>query len=86
MKSPQQNKSNVCLTKAVAVTPSDSTDLANTATALYIGVSGDVKVTLANDTAGTSVVLKSMPVGLYHMRVSRVWNTGTLATNIIAMR
>ena len=36
---------------ALAVTPSDSVDLANAPKALYIGVTGDITMRLANDTA-----------------------------------
>ena len=48
---------------------------------LYVGVSGDLKVTTAG---GGTVVLKSAPVGWHPVNVTRVWATGTLATDIVA--
>jgi hypothetical protein len=87
--------------QAFAVTPSDTQDLTNAANAvptpfyakaLYIGVAGDVKVTMAGDkgAAGPAgveqpVVFKSVPVGLLNVQVRRVWSTGTAATNIVAL-
>lgn len=66
---------------AFAVTPSDTVNLA-VAGQLYIGVTGDVKVTTIG---GTDVVFKAVPVGwLGVIRVLRVWSTGTTATNIVA--
>ena len=67
---------------AAAVTPNDSTDLTNVARALYIGVAGDVKVdTLGGDT----VTLTAVPVGILPISVTRVYATGTAATNITAL-
>ena len=68
---------------AVAVTPSDSTNLTNTARALYIGGAGNVKV----DTAGgDTVTFNSVASGsVLPVRVKRVYATGTSATNIISV-
>lgn len=67
-------------TTVVAVTPSDSANVA-IAGQLYIGVTGDVKVTAAG---GGTVVFKAVPVGwLGVIKVRRVWSTGTTATNIL---
>jgi hypothetical protein len=83
--------------RAFAVTPSDTADLTNTsgdhdptyAKALYIGVSGDVTVITAGDNsangAGASVLFKAHPVGYMPVQVRRVLNTGTTATNILAL-
>ena len=68
---------------ALAVTPSDSVDLANAPKALYIGVTGDITMRLANDTA--SVLFKAVPVGVLPVRPLRVYATGTTATNILAL-
>jgi hypothetical protein len=74
----------VVATDALAVTPSDSTDLARySTTGLYVGVTGDVKVTL-ND--GSTVTFTSLASGIIHpIAVKRVWATGTTATNIMAV-
>ncbi len=68
---------------AAAVTPADGTNLSSATRGLLVGVSGDVKVTMA---AGGVVTLKNMVEGVVHpLQVIRVWSTGTTATNIIAM-
>lgn len=68
---------------AVAVTTNDSTDLARAPTrALYIGVSGDVKVDLLD---GSTVTFKAAPVGVLYVAAVRVYATGTAATNILAL-
>ena len=65
---------------AAAVTPSDSADLSCFSRALYIGVSGDVSVTIMG---GEHVTFTALPVGILPIRVSRVWATATTATNIL---
>lgn len=69
---------------AAAVTPNDSTDLTNTARALYIGGAGNVTL----DTAGgqTSVAFTGLTAGtILPVRTARVRSTGTTATNIVAL-
>jgi hypothetical protein len=68
--------------KAVAVTPSDTADLASVPRSLFIGVDGDIAVIMADDTA--SVILKNA-TGMLPIMVKRVLATGTTATNIIAV-
>lgn len=62
-----------------------STDavLAPASRRLYIGVSGDVKVDLAE--SGTGIVFKAVPVGFLDVRAVKVYKTGTAATNIVAL-
>lgn len=69
-------------TIAAAVTPSDTVDLTTAPRALYVGVSGDVKVNMLGSGA---VTFKAAPVGVLPIRVSRVYATGTTATNILAL-
>lgn len=70
-------------TKAVAVTPSDSADLArNAIKGLYVGTTGNVKVTTVG---GLTVTFNTVPVGFFPVQVKRVWSTGTTASNIIAL-
>lgn len=64
---------------AVAVTPLDATTIPLT-DSLYIGVSGDVVVTLESDAL---VTYKSVPVGRLHVACKKVM-TATTATNILA--
>ena len=69
---------------AVAVTPSDSTDLATTCRAIYIGGGGNVSVDLAD--TGTAQVLSALDAGkIYRVRAARIRSTGTTATNIVAL-
>ncbi len=66
---------------AAAVTPSDSTDLAYTSRALYIGGSGNVVVTMAG---GGDVTFSAVTAGaILPIRVTRVKATNTTATSII---
>lgn len=69
---------------AVAVTPNDAADLAKVPTkGLYIGVTGDVKITLSS---GNVVTFTALASGTIHpIAVKRVWATGTTATNILAV-
>jgi len=68
----------------IAITPSDTDELVNICTALYVGVSGDIKVTYAGDTVG--VILKSVPIGYLPGLFRKVFATGTTATNLVAVR
>jgi hypothetical protein len=67
----------------VAVTPNDSTDLADMANALFVGVGGDIRIT-GDD--GNDEVFKNVPDGFFlPCRVTRVYSTNTTATDIIAL-
>lgn len=68
--------------RAMEVTPDDDNDMALSARALYIGVSGDIKVTTVD---GDDATFVGHPAGYMPVRVKRVWETGTDATNIIAL-
>ncbi len=68
-------------TRAVAVTPSDSTDLEYTTRGLYIGVAGNLSVVMA----GGDTVIIPVQAGLHPLSVSRVRATGTTATGIVAV-
>jgi hypothetical protein len=66
-----------------AVTPSDSVDLAAASRGIYVGVSGNVKVTTLN---GDAVTFVGLAAGIIHpIAASRVWSTGTAATSIVAV-
>ena len=73
-------------TRAVTITPSDSTDLVETPRALQIHASTNstpVKVTMAGDSAAVTMNLQTGFI--FPLRVSRVWATGTSATIVIAL-
>ena len=66
---------------AVAVTPSDSVDLAYVTRALYVGGAGDVSVQM-----GATVSFIGVQAGsVLPIRVSRVNAAGTTATGIVAL-
>lgn len=66
---------------AVEVTKSDT--VANVFTMLYVGVTGDVKIT---DQYGNVSTFVGVPAGQYiPVRTSLVWSAGTTATNIVGL-
>ena len=68
---------------AIAVTPSDSTDLVNVSRALWIGSAGNVSVVMLS---GATATFTGVPAGsLLPIRVSRVRATLTTAGNILAL-
>ena len=75
---------------AVAISPSDSTDLPNNTRAIYVGGAGNITCIMAcdvtNSGAGTNVVFTAVPVGtILPICVCRVKATGTTATNLVAL-
>mgnify|MGYP000353769980 CR=1 FL=1 len=69
--------------KATAITPNDSADLANATRGLYVGVSGNVKLTLVG---GTTVTFANLAAGTIHpLRVQRIHDTDTTATGLIGV-
>lgn len=70
----------------VAITPS-ATNLSKEDAAhvgIYVGVAGDVEAVMPDDTA---VVFKAVPAGvILPIRVKRINNTLTTATNLLALR
>lgn len=73
-------------TKAVAVTPSDSTDLTTYAKAIYVGGAGNIAVIMKYNSADTGVTFNGVTAGtVLPIQVRRVLATGTTATNIIAL-
>lgn len=68
---------------AVAVTPSDSADLAGVR-ALFVGGAGNVAVTPVN--SGTAVTFVGVTAGqILPVRARRVMSTNTTATDIVAL-
>lgn len=65
-----------------AVTTSDSTDLGFVTRSIWVGVTGDIKITPFGNSTG--VVYKAVPVGRLNVRATRIWATGTTATNLVA--
>ena len=70
-------------TGAAAANLHDSSPLTNgVCRSLYVGVTGDIKVTMAN---GDAVTLTNVSVGVVPVSVKQVWLTGTTATGIVAL-
>lgn len=82
MANPQfPNDSIAPVASATSVIKSDTTVFAATR-GLYVGVSGDVKVDHAS---GETVTYIGLAAGMLHpVSVTRVYSTGTTATNIVA--
>lgn len=66
----------------VAITPHNTTELAKTTRALYVGVAGDVTALMAD---GTVVTYKAVPVGVWPFRVRRINATATTATDMVGL-
>lgn len=68
---------------AFAITPNDSTDLPQVTRALYIGVSGNLAVTMKS---GESVTLVNVQAGtVLPLRLARVMDTNTTAQSIVGL-
>lgn len=68
---------------AGSVTPNDSADLSKPARALYVGGSGDIKMTTEG---GSTVTFQDIVAGsILPVRCVRVFSTDTTATNIVAL-
>lgn len=84
---PRADKSGAQVTalpdRAVGITPSDSSDLAQPVS-VYVGGGGAVKVTPAG--AATPVTFVGLTAGqLVPVQVIRVWATGTTATGLVGV-
>lgn len=79
----QQSRNSGPYSEAIAVTPHNTNELTYVTRAIYVGVTGDVKVNLYG--SGTSITFKAVPVGILPIRVKLVASTGTTATDIVAL-
>lgn len=71
-------------TQAFAITPNDSADLSSTASALYVGYTGNVNIVLSGDT--TPVVFANVPGGsTLPFQVKRVYSTSTTASGLVGI-
>lgn len=69
--------------KITVVTPSDTVDLDYTSCSIYTSDGGNITV---DTQAGDTVLLTALPAGtMLPIRVTRVYATGTTATNIYAL-
>lgn len=69
--------------EAVLVAPSDTNDLAKVTSGIYLGGSGDLRVTLEK---GSTVTFTNLSSGIIHpIAAKRIYATGTMATSILAV-
>lgn len=70
-------------TGAVAITPSNSANLTDKVSALYVGTTGNIRlVTISGD----EVLLTSVPVGILEIGATKIFSTSTTATNIFGLK
>jgi hypothetical protein len=68
---------------AAALTLHDTDELTNYSRWLYVGGTGNLKVTTID---GSVVTFSSIPAGtLLPIRVKLAWSTGSTATNVVAL-
>lgn len=69
---------------AFVITPDDEEDLPYVTRGIYVGVAGDLAVTLVGDSA--PVTFANLAAGVIHpLRVKQVHETGTDAENIVGV-
>ena len=66
---------------AFVVTPDDNTDLTIFSRAVYVGTPGDLRVTLLG---GDTVTFVEAQAGWHPIRATRIWATGTTATDLVS--
>ncbi len=69
-------------TDLAEITPSNTQDLAKTSRALNVGAAGFVRVTTTDGTTASIYVAAGIA---FPVRATRIWQTGTTATGIVAM-
>lgn len=67
-----------------AITPDDTSDLANVTKAVYVGEEGDIVLRAARD--NQDVTFRNVPAGfILDVRVSAVRSTGTTAGSLVGL-
>lgn len=72
-------------TGAVSITPSDSADLTDPVSALWIGGAGSGALKV-DTVGGDTITLTGVPAGLLELAVKKVYSTGTNVTAIIGLK
>lgn len=65
-----------------AVTPNDAVDLPHASRGINVSTSGTVRATTVGGTTETVFVAAG---GAFPLRATRIWQTGTTATDVVAM-
>lgn len=66
---------------AALVSPDDSNDLTKVTRGLLVGTAGAIKLTMIG---GQTIVIPNVPAGFYPWRITRIWNSSTTATQMVA--
>lgn len=70
-------------THAFAVTPHDTNELTNVTRGIYVGATGNLKVTMQG---GEAVTFVGLAAGVIHpIRATIIWSNGTTAASIIGV-
>jgi AAA+ ATPase superfamily predicted ATPase len=71
----------VSITNIVAITPNDSTNLANATKAIYVSEISTVKIDTIND---QTITLSNLAAGVWHpIQAKKIYSTGTVATGLL---
>lgn len=71
------------ISRGFAVTPSDSVDLSIYTRGIYVGVTGNVKVTTVG---GDTITFVGLAAGIIHpIQAKRIFSTLTTATSIVGV-
>ena len=71
---------------AYAITPSDTQRLPFDTRGLYVGVTGNVTVVMANDVLANTVLFTAVPAGsLLPISVAYVLSSGTTASSLVGV-
>lgn len=76
------------VTKHFAITASDVNDLANIPRGIILGVGGDVKMCLRDNSKDSeAIIYKNLPSGvILPLRPRKIFATGTTATDMIGVQ
>ena len=69
--------------KSSDITPDDDNDLAVVSRSIYVGVSGDLAVHMAD--SDSIQIYKSVPIGFIPIQAKRVLATGTTAAFLVSV-
>lgn len=72
------------LINAFVITPNDSVNLANTTSGIHANASGNANVVFLNSTTG--IIINVVQGSFYPYRLTKVFQTGTTANNLIGLR
>lgn len=77
----QQDTSSAFSAVAVDVSSTDQS-LAAGCRGLFVGTTGNIKVDMPN---ASGITFSNVPAGIFTVQVTKVYNSGTTASNIVAL-